>query len=201
MKGAKEEISPKVSRAVCCQTQWVGGLQLLSGPPQTWGADWLWGGLWELVSAWPGARRDRTGWLGKSREVTSWQGGGVCTLPVDLHRQAAEAVHPPEKSDGLLQGRALQGSLEEGLGGLTIHLQANHRDQPLWPRVLQLQSECRRVPHSKPTRLPATHMHPAEPLSQAVSQDELIQLLQTVHTPTPRANHNPSPIHCGPGSP
>lgn len=67
--------------------------------------------------------------------------GGVCTLHVDLHRQAAEAIHPPEKSDGLLQGRALQGGLEEGLSGLTIHLWANHRDQPLWPRVLQLQSE------------------------------------------------------------
>lgn len=32
--------------------------------------------------------------------VGGW--GGVCTLHVDLHRQAAEAIDPLEESDGLL---------------------------------------------------------------------------------------------------
>lgn len=57
--------------------------------------------------------------------------GGVCTLRVDLHRQAAEAVHPAEESHSLLQGHALQDGLEEGLCGLAVHLGANHEGGPL----------------------------------------------------------------------
>ena len=60
----------------------------------------------------------------------------MCTLGVDLHRQAAEAIHPPEKSNRLLQGRALQDGLEGGLRCFIIHLRANRKGLPHLTRML-----------------------------------------------------------------
>lgn len=90
-----------------------------SGASAAWGRAWLCRGLRVLASAALGV------------------GEGVCTLHVDLHRQAAEAVHPPEKSHGSLQGHALQDGLRQGLRGLVIHLRAKQECR-LLTRVLQL---------------------------------------------------------------
>lgn len=163
------------------------------GRLQTWGTVWSWGGREGLASVQPGAHGHRTQWH-KPPAVASRGGwcGGVCTLHVDLHRQAAEAVHPPEKSDGLLQGCVLQGGLERGPRCLVIHLRANHECRHLLSRILRSQSEYRGVPYRR-TRspFPAIHTHPSEPLSPALFQDISMSAPLTTHIPDPRVNPRP----------
>lgn len=138
----------------------------------------------ELTLAWPGGPTEMGlgGWA-RLKGCPRW---GVCTLHVDLHGQAAEAVHPPEKSHGLFQGRALQRSLEGGPCRLVIHLGADEKGWPLSTRSPRPKSGCSVHPTVEPTR-------PSRPLSHAPCEDTLIQVLQATHLPTPRVSRQPFP--------
>lgn len=87
-------------------------------------------------------------------------GGAGCTVRVDLHGQAAEAVHPAQQPDGPLQRRALQCGLEGRPLRLVVHL-GHGTWSASGDRGGRPEARRRRAPRQAPPAPPATTRPPS----------------------------------------